>query len=476
MCKHMTPQNPFVSTGMKLLRYLFGLDDEVGRKGYLIAGFSLAALKFAIDFALVYFTTGKYWTLLAYLSPILIVRNEAVGPAPEYLLWVMALYTLPFAWIGLSMSVRRAANAGLTPWLGVGFLVPLLNWLFIIGLSLAPTRAEWKRREDEEPVPLELKTALAAIVIGTALTMSMVATSVFILKDYGWSLFIGTPFVVGMTAGFLTNRTGKRSVASTLFTGMMTIAISALTTLLFAFEGIICIGMAAVPAVPLVLGGSLIGRVIALQRLRKNGGDGVKQILLVACCLPFLAGAESLDDHQPLFEVETKVEIDAPPEEVWHHVINFTELDEPPAWVKRTGIAYPIRARLEGEGVGAVRHCEFSTGAFVEPITRWEPGKRLSFDVRSQPIPMDEWSPYNHIHPPHLDGYLRSKRGEFRFVALPGGRTRLEGSTWYEIDISPRGYWSMMSDSLIHRIHERVLDHVKKEAEAAHKNKASAKK
>ena len=83
---------------MKLLRYLFGLQDEVTRKGYLIAGFSLAALKFAIDFALVYFTTGKYWTLLAYLSPIMILRNEALDPAPEYLLWVMALYTLPFAW------------------------------------------------------------------------------------------------------------------------------------------------------------------------------------------------------------------------------------------------------------------------------------------------------------------------------------------------------------------------------------------
>ena len=458
---------------MKLLRYLFGLQDEVTRKGYLIAGFSLAALKFAIDFALVYFTTGKYWTLLAYLSPIMILRNEALDPAPEYLLWVMALYTLPFAWIGLSMSVRRSANAGLTPWLGVGFLIPFLNWLFIAGLSLVPTRAEWARKEQEEVVPLDLKNALASIVLGTALTMSMVATSVFVLKDYGWSLFIGTPFVVGIVAGYLTNRTGPRSMMSTLFTGFMAIAISALTTLLFAFEGIICIAMAAPPAVLLTLGGSVIGRVIALQTLRKDGGSGLKQVMIVALCLPFLAGAESLDDSQPLYEVATVVEIDAPPEEVWHHVIHFTELDEPPAWVKRTGVAYPIRARLEGEGVGAVRHCEFSTGPFVEPITRWEPGKRLSFDVRSQPIPMKEWSPYNNIHPPHLDGYLRSKRGEFRFIALPGGRTRLEGSTWYEIDISPRGYWSIISDSLIHRIHERVLEHVKEEAETAQRAKAS---
>jgi hypothetical protein len=80
---------------------------------------------------------------------------------------------------------------------------------------------------------------------------------------------------------------------------------------------------------------------------------------------------------------------------------------------------------------------------------------------------MNEWSPYREVHPPHLDGYLRSKRGEFRFVKLPGNRTRLEGSTWYEIDIAPRAYWSLMSDSIIHRIHLRVLEHVKSEAEAA---------
>ena len=161
------------------------------------------------------------------------------------------------------------------------------------------------------------------------------------------------------------------------------------------------------------------------------------------------------------------VVIDGTPMEVWEKVIHFSELDPPSKWVQNTGIAYPIRARLEGEGVGAVRYCEFSTGPFVEPITHWEPGKRLAFDVRSQPVPMAEWSPYREIHPPHLDGYLRSKRGEFRFVALPDGRTRLEGSTWYEIDIAPIGYWSMMSDAIIHRIHLRVLEHVKHDVETA---------
>jgi hypothetical protein len=52
-------------------------------------------------------------------------------------------------------------------------------------------------------------------------------------------------------------------------------------------------------------------------------------------------------------------------------------------------------------------------------------------------------------------------------VRLPDGRTRLEGRTWYEVDMAPRFYWSVVVDSLIHRIHVSVLTHVKDEAEAA---------
>ena len=67
--------------------------------------------------------------------------------------------------------------------------------------------------------------------------------------------------------------------------------------------------------------------------------------------------------------------------------------------------------------------------------------------------------------PPHLDGYFRSRRGEFRLTPLPGGRTRLEGSTWYEMRLYPEAYWVLFADALIGRIHGRVLRHVKGIAE-----------
>jgi uncharacterized membrane protein YhaH (DUF805 family) len=41
---------------------------------------------------------------------------------------------LPFVWIGISMSVRRAVDAGLPPLLGFLFLIPGVQWALIAGL------------------------------------------------------------------------------------------------------------------------------------------------------------------------------------------------------------------------------------------------------------------------------------------------------------------------------------------------------
>jgi hypothetical protein len=58
-----------------------------------------------------------------------------------------------------------------------------------------------------------------------------------------------------------------------------------------------------------------------------------------------------------------------------------------------------------------------------------------------------------------------SRRGEFRLVALPGERTRLEGSTWYTLSIFPEQYWTVWGEALLHSIHGRVLAHIKRLSE-----------
>ena len=78
---------------------------------------------------------------------------------------------------------------------------------------------------------------------------------------------------------------------------------------------------------------------------------------------------------------------------------------------------------------------------------------------------MHEWSPYRQVNAPHLKHGLKSHRGEFLLTALPGGRTRLQGTTWYEVRMSPHPYWRAWSDYLIRGIHLRVLRHVKQTSE-----------
>lgn len=182
---------------------------------------------------------------------------------------------------------------------------------------------------------------------------------------------------------------------------------------------------------------------------------------------PFLAVlllAEAAIDSQPLLRyVKTEIEIVAFPEKVWSHVIQFSELPPPREWIFHTGIAFPVRARIEGSGIVALRYCEFSTGAFIEPITTWDPPRRLAFDVREQPHAMQEWSLWGAIVPRHLDSYFQSVRGEFVLEEVKPGVVRLAGTTWYKNRMWPASYWNLWSDAIVHAIHMRVLEHIRDE-------------
>lgn len=179
-----------------------------------------------------------------------------------------------------------------------------------------------------------------------------------------------------------------------------------------------------------------------------------------------MMGMEVRENLQaPVFEVRSSLDIAAPPEKVWANVVAFTEIPPPTEILFKIGLAYPIRAEIKGKGPGAVRHCVFSTGPFVEPIQVWDEPRLLKFTVTKNPPPMEEWTPYHEIHPPHLHNFLVSNGGQFRLIPLPNGGTRLEGTTWYLHHMWPAGYWQIWSDQIIHMIHLRVLNHIKKESE-----------
>ena len=457
----------------KTLALLVGLRARVTRGPYVAWGLGLAVVKFLVDTGIVYAFSHRTWSPLGYVVPSLVLRREAVGDAPEAMHVLLVLAALPFLWIGLSMSVRRAADAGLSPWIGAGFLVPILNYVTILVLCLRGTRsaARWDpavgvyrsgAAADEAPpskieLPSGVRAALLGVLAAIGVGLAMIGISVYGLGLYGTALFFATPFAMGATTAAVYNGQVTRRLRDTLGLTAVATMLTGSMLLLFAIEGVLCLAMALPIAMGLAMLGALVGRAIVT-----SSPGQARSVGLVVAAVPLLAVGESRLANAPVHDVTTTIEIDAPPAAVWPHVIGFSDLPEPPRWEYRLGVAYPVRARIDGQGVGAVRRCEFSTGPFVEPITVWDPPRRLAFDVVQQPPSMTEWSPYRDIHAPHLEGYMVSKGGEFRLVPLPGGRTRLEGTTHYSLAIYPDLYWRGWAELLLHGIHTRVLQHVKR--------------
>ena len=231
------------------------------------------------------------------------------------------------------------------------------------------------------------------------------------------------------------------------------------TLFFFAAEGAFCLALAFPLAAVVGVAGGIFGRAIALR-----GAEPPSHAGLAVLFAPLLVLAEPRTPP-PLQEILTVLDIDARPQTVWRNVITFPDMPPPTERLFRIGVAAPLRARIDGAGVGAIRYCDFTTGSFVEPITDWEENRLLRFDITAQAPPLREWSPYRDVNPPHLDGYFRATRGEFRLLPLARGRTRLEGRTWYEVEMSPQPYWKLYSDWIVRTIHLRVLEHIKRLAE-----------
>jgi uncharacterized membrane protein YhaH (DUF805 family) len=458
-----------VFTNNKPIRHLVGVwisRDPIGRRVYLTHGAALAVLKYAGDFLLIYAGTGTLWIPLHYVQaiPALLPSswNQPAGvvitPGPAWL--APAFWMLPFIAVGVTLTARRLLDAGRSPWLSILFLVPYVNYALMAMLSVHRSRSD----SHERPAPAASasgsgRARVLSAAAGILVAVAAVGIGVSTIRTYGGWLFIVTPFAVGACTAFFYNRGRQVPARETQSLVVITVLLSGTALLFVSFEGVICLLMALPIAIPLAILGGTIGRWAAM-----SGTGSASPAMFMLLALPLTAAIEPAGGRR-LHEVRSSVVIDAPPAVVWPHVIAFREMPDPRDWVFRAGVAYPIRARIVGTGVGAVRYCVFSTGSFIEPITRWEPGRRLSFDVTDSPAPMRELSPYRDVSPPHLHGYLNSKRGEFRFVDLGDGRTRLEGSTWYQIDMAPEVYWQTFSDALIHRIHRRVLEHIKHEVE-----------
>lgn len=457
---------------------LFSFRGTIDRREYIGIAFVGVLVKHIVDLAVASQVFHRAWSPLNYIVPLGVPFADA---SKSDLLFVAAMATisLPFAWVGAAITAKRFQAIGWPRWTVVFFFVPLAN---IVSFAVA---AAWPERvtHTKEIVPYWLAriapndntgAAIFAVLLSAVPCVGLIAFGTKVLGSYGWGLFAAIPFFQGAFAAALMGVRCRPSFLVSISIGAVSVCFTAAALLAVALEGAICIVMAMPIAVAFAAIGGAFGYAILMPMSR---GGGIAALIVCICISPALMGAErAIGRPAAVYRVESSIVIDAPPQIVWGSVISFPDLPAPTELPFRVGAAYPIRARIDGSGAGAIRYCQFSTGSFIEPITTWKPGKELAFKVARNPAPMSELSPYGNIDTPHLHDYLTSRRGEFLLQPLEGGRTLLTGITWYQHRLWPAPYWAIFTGAIIHTIHLRVLENIKLQAELKKTTLGSAKR
>src|SRR5438552_15437829 len=196
------------------LRLWFSFSDPVDRGTYLRHGLGLMALKYAIDALLIWRFAGRIWTLSNYLSPLLSTRQQLLRDAPPWLLPLLVVIALPFLWIGVSMTMRRAVDAGASPWVALFFFVPGLNLILMMVLCLPPSRPRRMAPFDDmaSSAPERFQSAMLGVAAALAITLVSVLVVVYLRRRYSTGLFLGVPLTIGYITAYIYNFRVDRQV------------------------------------------------------------------------------------------------------------------------------------------------------------------------------------------------------------------------------------------------------------------------
>lgn len=366
-------------------------------------------------------------------------------------------FGLAIAWALAVLSFRRASRANRGHALAAISVVPILQIIAIASLALM-TRRPLRAAAEPAERP-DLSHRVQGVLAGVAIIVVAVLVSAVTFGAYGWGLFVLTPFTVGMTTAYIANRDADLGFSATIGLVLWSAALGSLALIMFALEGLVCIIMAAPLGVIVALFGAVIGHSLAEAGHRRG-----KPLLVVA----FLPAAFALEAGMPpsvTIATQESIDIAASPAAVWRALTTSEPIASSPGVVAQAGLAYPIRGRILGDGVGALRLGEFSTGTARERITEWEPGRRLAFEVLSQPPAMEEMSPYRRVHAPHVHGYFDTGETRFAIDPLPSGRTRLTVRAAHVLRIDPVIYWEPIARWAVHENSRRVLRGIRDRAE-----------
>jgi uncharacterized membrane protein YhaH (DUF805 family) len=179
------------------LRLWFSWRDPVDRRTYLLHGAGLMLFKYAVDAGIVWAFAHRVWTPLDYANPVRSLREQLLRNGPSWLGPALVLWTLPFLWIGVSMTLRRAVDAGRSAWWCQLFFVPFVNYAAMLWLGALPSRRAGVGSSSAPGGAGAVDSRLVAGLLGVAgplaITIPTVLIGVYLRRMYsaGWTLPAG---------------------------------------------------------------------------------------------------------------------------------------------------------------------------------------------------------------------------------------------------------------------------------------------
>jgi hypothetical protein len=413
---------------------------------------------------------------LVALSQALIIFG-LVGPALKLPInWVRGSNEVSlFIWITLAVALilvlfstyGRAKRAGWNaPW-----LFAVLSALPFIGIGSSLWLGMSNDREKTQtPINvLSVAEKLITPILGCWLVLiilSVVLDKIFHQNGFlSLTLFVLLPFVTAGIAAHIAAEAGLGYVDA------IGAAITSLSAVLFILgfalmEGVICMIMAMPIGLTIGFLGASFGYWIAKKFRTSNRQVQAVGWLCVALCIA-TEEFTPLDPRMGL--VSTSILIHAPAEKVWAELHNIHDLPPPTTLLFQFGVAHPIATITEKSGgIGAQRLCRLSTGDMPEIINVWRPNEELRFDVLETPATMKEAAFFGQtIDTAHLHNTYQGLEGGFRLVRQPNGDTLLIGESRYLLSIAPNFYWNLWTEYIVHQVHQRILEHIKVQAEKA---------
>ena len=127
MSRLLNRQSALPVSGQDLVsEKLFSFNGVLSRRDYIAIALIGVLVKHVLDVVVATQMFHHAWTPLNYLIPLGIPLDQASASDRAFLAVMLAL-SIPFAWVGMAITVKRFRAIGWPPWTVLFFFVPIAN-------------------------------------------------------------------------------------------------------------------------------------------------------------------------------------------------------------------------------------------------------------------------------------------------------------------------------------------------------------